>query len=144
MATFRSYAFDQATVVVGVIPVPADAFAEGDDAISIEMNEDLFSMQVGAGGGISRAKSANRSAVVTLRLMATHPINLALSTLHAADEATGAGVVPLFIRSGQSTHVAEKAWIRRSPAASYGGSVGTREWTIECASMINVHGGETE
>lgn len=144
MASFTTYAFDQATVSLGAIIVPTDAFAPGDDAISIEQNNDLFTIQVGAGGGVSRAKSADRSAKVTLKLQATHPINLALTTLHAADEATSAGVVPVFIRSGQSTHIAEKAWIMRSPQAAYGAGAGTREWVLECASMVSIHGGETE
>lgn len=142
MASFKAFAFDQVTVVLGPYMIPADAFAPGDDAISIEMTEDLFTLAVGAGGGQVRSKSANRSGLVTLRLQAAHPVNGYLSALQVADDTTGAGVVELAIRSGLSVHAAEKAYIKKSPNRTYGATDGTIEWEIQCAALVQTHGGQ--
>lgn len=137
-----TYAGDEVLFVFG--PVIASGYGP-DTFVTVERNEDAFTLQVGADGESTRSKSNNRSATITLTLLQGSAANAQLSAIHALDQATpaGDGVLPLLVKdnSGNSLHLAEKAWIRKAPASAYGRESDVREWVFETANLVDAPAG---
>lgn len=129
--------FNFAKVAVSVGGRPITGFADGE-AITVERNEDAFSLLVGADGEATRAKSNNRSGRITLRLLQTSESNLILNDFAQADEVGDAGLVPVFIKdaSGNSIYTAEQAWVVKRPSAAFGAEAGDREWVLETDNLV--------
>lgn len=136
----HTYAPDQVTVVFG--PVVLSGFAE-DSFVTVEFEEDLWTKQVGADGHVTRSKTNNATARVTVRLAQTSSSNDLLSAIAEADRQTNQGVFPLMVKdgSGRSLHVAEGAWIVRSPNAEFAREAGVREWVFDTDQLQNFVGG---
>lgn len=136
----RTYSPDKVSVVVGDRPITG--FAEGD-AISAVRDNDTFTDVSGMSGEVARTKSNDKRGTITLTLLQSSPDNEYLSNLAAADEETGTGVFNILIRDqdGTSLHEAETAWINKPADASYGKEQTDREWTIKCASLSTLIGG---
>mgnify|MGYP000032262258 CR=1 FL=1 len=132
--------YDPKSVVVTVGGYPISGFADGT-FITVERSSDAFTKVVGADGEVSRAKSADRSGSVTFTLMQTSNSNAVLSAFAIADENTGAGVVPILIKEGNSIVFAAEGWVRKLPNAEWGKEVGNREWVFDCAVIQMEHGG---
>lgn len=132
--------YDAGEVAVIFAGSPITGGADGD-FVSIEQNEDGFTLAVGVDGEGARSKSNNRSSRVTLTLLATSAANAVLSALYNTDirTANGDGIAPLLIKdnSGNSLYTADKAWIVKPPTAAFGREVGTREWVLETHDLIN-------
>jgi len=113
-------------------------FADGE-FIRIEQNEEDFQSIVGTDGSVTRFKTNNKSAKITIRLMQGSPSNAQLSALNRVDKAqpNGAGVGALTIknRQGSFLHTAEKCWISAPPAVSFDKTATVREWILECADL---------
>lgn len=136
----KPYDFKQVAFILGGRIITG--FAEGE-AITVERDEDSFTLMVGADGDATRAKSNNRSGTVTIRLLQTSESNLILQGFASADELSNAGLVPMLIKdnSGNSLFTAEQAWVQKPPAASFGAEGTEREWVIRTDNLIMVHGG---
>lgn len=138
----KSYDPAQVTVVFGATIVGGYA---PDAAISVEHDEDDWSLQIGVGGEDTRSKSNNKSATVTLSLMQSSASNDLLSAQRAADVNTpgGVGGYPLLIvdGSGRTVLSAETAWVQRPPTAEYSRESSTREWVIRTGNLNALHGG---
>ncbi len=120
-------------------------FADGT-FVTVEKNEDAFSLQIGTDGDGTRSKSNNQSGRITISLMQSSPANDVLSLIHNADLELGSGVFPLFIKDlqGNSIFEASQAWITRFPSAGYGREAEAREWVIETDNLIMFAGGSDE
>jgi hypothetical protein len=138
--TTRTY--DAAKVNVSFSGIPLGGFAP-DTFLTVERNEDAFTLVVGASGEAARSQSRNRSGRVTLTVMATSQTNDVLSALHNADELQGTGVGALFIKelNGTTLVSAESAWVVKMAPLERGAEVGTVEWVIECESLDTFVGG---
>jgi len=140
---FKIYDPDQITIVAMGIPIDK-GYADGE-FVTLDNVEDAFTMKVGTDGEVTRSKTNNKTAIVTLKLMQSADANTALSALHNLDLAApnGAGVGPLLIkdRSGTSLWAASKAWIQKPPAVSLDREATPREWQIACADLVRVDGG---
>lgn len=136
----KTYLPDEVSVITAGSIITG--LADGD-SISIERNEDTFTLAVGSQGDTTRTRNANKSGRITLTLQQTSESNEVLQNLLIADEANGNGFFPILIRdnSGKDLHVAEEAWIVRQPSAAYGKESGTREWIIETGSLRSFIGG---
>lgn len=137
----KTYNAADLTVTFG--PVVMSGFGP-DTVVSVEMNEDLFTLQVGADGHATRSKTSNRSARITVTLAQSSMANDLLSGIAALDAKSNEGVYPLLIKdgSGRSIHSAKNAWITRVPTAEYGKEAGTREWVFETDCLDeNIVGG---
>jgi hypothetical protein len=103
--------------------------------LSVDFNEDSFTLQVGVDGEGTRSKSNNRSATATFTTMQSSDANDLLSALHALDINSGGGdgIVPMLIKDlqGTSLYAAETAWIRKQPTSEFAREAGPREWVIE-------------
>lgn len=123
-----TYDSKEVTVIVGANII--SGFAEGS-RVSIERNEDSWTLQVGSEGDSVRSKSNNQSGRITITLMQTADSNDVLSALHQLDELSNAGAVPVTVKHGRSLYVAESAWVVKPPVSEFGPEAGDREWVLE-------------
>ncbi len=122
--TVKTYDPKEVSVIIGSQPL--GGFADGD-FVTVERNEDGWSLLVGADGETTRAKNANKAGKITVRLLASSASNDYLSELQIADEL--------------SIYAAATAWINKQPPAAFGKDAGTREWVIETDELIPKAGG---
>lgn len=117
-------------------------FADGT-FISVERNEDTFTLAVGSDGEAARAASNNRSGRVTLTLMQTSASNDILSALAEADERSQLSTGPMMIKdaSGRTVVLAAEAWIVKPAGAEFGREIGNREWIFETGDLSIFSGG---
>lgn len=140
----KTYNADEVSIIFGGIPI-SGGFADGE-FLRIEQNEEAFQTVVGTDGEVTRSKTNNKTARVTIILMQSSTFNAALSALHEADKITpgGTGVVPLLVKNnnGLDLYTAKDAWIVQAPDASFDRTATPREWVVECANLIRVDGGQ--
>lgn len=137
----KTYDPNDVQIIMGGVPITG--FADGT-FINIAHDEDAYTKTVGADGEVSRARSNNRSATVTLTLKQTSASNDALSGFYAADELSNAGVVPLMVKeigSGRTLVFAQAAWVQKVPDVGYSKDVEDRAWTIATAQLKTFVGG---
>lgn len=136
--------YDPAQVSAIVAGIPLSGFAPGT-FITVEQNEDSFSLTTGPDGDSCRAKSNNRSARVTFTLLQSSAVNDLLSALHNLDinSPSGDGIGPFLLKdnSGRTVNAAEHCWIVKPANSSFGGEVENREWTVESDFMNHFVGG---
>lgn len=134
--------YDPAQVIITIGGSIMSGFADGT-FITIERETDTFTKVSGADGVISRAKSNDKSALLTITLAQTSPSNDALSILHNVDELTAKGVVPVLVKDilGRSTYVSGNGWIRRPAGYEGGKEITDREWQIDLAETLWFTGG---
>ncbi len=115
----KTYDPKQVSVIIGVAPL--SGFADGD-FVTVERNEDNWTLLVGADGESTRAKNANKSGKVTIRLMSESVSNDTLSDLQIADELGGNAPFGILIKDslGRSLYTAATAWINKQPPAAFG------------------------
>src|ERR1041384_5085291 len=94
---FAHWSAAKVSAVFGGILV--DGLADGE-AITVEFNEDAFTLTVGIDGKAVRNRMANRSGRITLNLIGSSATNDALSAVYNLDQAldNGAGVAPFILR----------------------------------------------
>lgn len=143
MSGFAVYDADKVTVNVCGIPIDS-GLADGE-FVRIAQNEDAFTTYVGTDGFVTRSKTNNRTAVVTLSLAQTSAGNTALATLYNLDinAPNGAGVGTFICRDRNGTAVfkASKAWIQKPPDVAFAREATVREWTIALADLERFDGG---
>lgn len=115
-----------------------------DAAISVEHDEDDWSLVVGVDGEGTRNKTSNRSATITVSLMQSSEVNDLLSAQRLLDLNTqgGTGGQPILIKdnSGTSLFSCETAWIQKPPTAELNREATTREWVFRTDNMDALHG----
>lgn len=121
-------------IITGVAP---------DTFITVERNEDSYTLVVGAGGEAARSQNRNRSGTVTVTLMATSQSNDILTAIALADEIAGTGVGPIFVKEvgGTTMAMGANAWIKKMPSIERAKEVGTVEWVFEVESLNMFVGG---
>jgi hypothetical protein len=111
--------------------------------VTIERNNDMWALKMGADGIGTRAKSNDKSGKITLTLMSSSPSNDVLSGLAIADENTGAGAAPVLVRdgSGRTVATAAAAWVTKIPSTEFAKEVTNRVWVIETDNLQLFIGG---
>lgn len=134
--------YDPSQVLASFLGAQISGFAEGT-FIKVERDEAAFTKMTGADGEVARARNKNKGGKVTFTLMQSSASNDILSAAAAADELTGTGIGPLFIKDnlGTTVVVAANAWIEKVATAEFGKELGDREWVIDCASVEMLVGG---
>jgi hypothetical protein len=139
---FYTYDADQVTVALG--PIMLQGFQDGE-GVTIEQAAETFTAVVGMDGQVTRSKTLNRMATITIKLMQSSTANDLLSALHILDRdaPNGAGVVPLYIRdrNGRSLYTAAQAWISAPPSVTYDREATSREWVIQVARLERLDAG---
>ena len=140
MAT-KTYDPKRVNVLVGGAPIAEFA---SDTFVEINFTTDRYSMVSGIDGTITRSKSNDYSATVTLTLQQGSPSNAILSALEQADRLVPGGQVFAFgivDLNGSTEAFSPEAWVARPPDAAFGAESGTRVWTIHCSSLTTIEAG---
>lgn len=139
----KIYDADQIVLVIADIPI-SSGYADGEFC-RVEQDTDDFTDVVGTDGEVTRSKSNDRRATVSVVLMQSSDGNAALSTLNNLDVNTpgGAGVGGLLIKDLQGTTLftSDKCWIAKPPNASFDRGPTSREWKIRVAKLVRFDGG---
>lgn len=134
--------YDPAQVAVIVGGFSMQGYVKGS-FVTVDRNENAFNLYVGADGEGARAKSNNKSGLITIRLMQTSDSNDILSGFAKADEVANAGTTPVLIKdnNGKTLCACETAWVQKVPAVDYGNEAGEREWRLESDNIQIFVGG---
>ena len=139
----KVYDADQVSISLAGIPIDS-GFADGE-FLRIEQEGDDFTDVVGTDGEVSRSKTKDRRATITILLMQTSDANVLLSGLNNLDRLApnGAGVGTLLVRDRQGTSLyrSDECWIQKPPDVSFDRESTTREWTLRCADLQRLDGG---
>lgn len=138
----KEYSADQ--VLVSVAGIPLQGFADGE-FLTISFTSDHFESVAGADGEVTRSKTNDNRATVTVKLMQTSDSNDLLSALYNTDRKfpNGAGVGAFLVQdfNGRSLFAASECWIRKVPDISFDRTATEREWTFEIANLEYFQGG---
>lgn len=143
MPDTKGYDANEVTIQIGTILVDS-GYADGE-FLRIEQEEDDFTDEVGTDGEVTRSKTNDRRATITVLVMQTSSSMQALSALSFLDKNTpnGAGIVPIMIRdrNGASIYTAQQGWIQRAPDVSFDRAATPREWVIRVGDLVRVDAG---
>ena len=136
--------YDSNRVQVSFAAVPVQGYADGE-FLTITREADAFTSVVGTDGEVSRSKSNDRRATISIKLMSTSPTNDLFSAILSGDiNANGGAGVGAFLvvdLSGASLYSAGNAWITKGPDVAYGREAGEREWILQCDKLYEFTGG---
>lgn len=111
----------------------------------LEISKDTkpYSNQTAMDGEVSRLFLKDDNFTIHLTLAQSSLSNNILSALHSVDLATQLGKFPILIqdKSGTTKFFSTNAWIESYPDASFGNSLDTRQWTIQCSNGVYALGG---
>lgn len=110
-----------------------------EEGISFEPNEEISTMQIGADGSGQHSLHANKSGKIMVRLLKTSPTNKILSSLYAAQTASGASHGQNTISGtdtlrGDSITCTQVAF-SKAPSLTYGKEAGLIEWEFMAVSI---------
>jgi hypothetical protein len=134
--------YDPKKISIIFFGIPLEGFADGT-FVSATRSNDSFTKTSGADGIVSRSKSNDTGAEVTVTLAQTSTSNAILSGFMIADELKSAGAGPLIIKdSGGSTlFFAAAAWIRKPADITNAKEIENREWIFDTADSAFFVGG---
>lgn len=137
---FKNY--DPGTIAVTFKGIPMLGVMDGT-FVTVERNEDAFSVAVGAAGDVARVRNRDKTGMVTVTLQQGSPINDLLTAQALLDEVSGLGFGPLMVKDlrGTTLVLAPIAWIKKMPTVEFGDELSGREWVFECASLEIKAGG---
>lgn len=138
--TVKTYDPKNVQLIVGGVPI--NGFADGT-FISAERTNDAFTMVSGAAGEVTRAKSNDRTGMVTITLLQSSLSNDVLSGFALADELSNSGIVPVVIKevTGNTVIFSGEGWVRKFPVTDYAKEVSNREWVLDMSDMDFFIGG---
>lgn len=140
---FKIWDLEQLAPIILGVPITG-GYGEGE-AVKVEFDEADFTFKKGADGGVTRSKTYNKVAKITVTLMQTSEFNALLSAIRLSDVngKNGAGVGPSTLKDlqGSTLYFASKSWIEGPPQATFGREASHRDWVICCANMESFEGG---
>lgn len=140
--TLRSY--NSNNISISFAGIDFSEFADGN-FLEIAYDSDQFTSVVGTDGTVSRSKTNDKRATITIRLMQTSPTNDVLSALANVDLLTdgGSGVGAFLVTDSQGTTLLSSAncWISKFADINYGREAQERAWTFQCDDLQAFIGG---
>jgi len=113
-------------------------YADGEFC-AIDDDSDAFTIKVGTDGEVTRSKTNNASAKITISLMQSSKSNDFLSEMLRRDKSTpgGAGIGIFEIRDlqGNSLEHADAAWIVKNPPRKWARDSDSRVWALQTGSI---------
>ncbi len=107
--------------------------------------EPIFTKVVSGDGRVTRSKTLDRSATISITVMSSSMANDFMTALANVDllGKNGAGVVPFLATdgSGRAVYEASKAWISAWPDVDVQREATEYTWTIECSKLVRYDGG---
>lgn len=137
----KSYNAGQVSMTFGP-NILTNGLADGS-FVTVTRDEQAYNKKVGTDGTATRSRTNNKAGTVSLRLDQASAVNDILSAIAAADELSGAGILPLTLRdaSGRFLAGAESAWIQKLPEAEFDRDSLDREWVFDCGDLDIFVGG---
>ena len=115
------------------------ASGRADEFCVTEYNKPLYEEQIGPDGELTRIKSNDRSAKITIRVKSTSDGHRVMLQLYAQSqlEPNGGDLAPFQVRDRNRGIVesADLAYIKQAPANAYGQEPGDREWVLYTAEL---------
>jgi hypothetical protein len=144
MNTFKTYS--ACNVNVTFLGHVFEGLGEGDDAITVTMNEDVAQLTIGMQGDGVASMSCNASGEVTIRLLHGSATNEFLSKKVAGYRGGSLVTGELIITEvgSNSKVVAQKTFIAKAPDFSRGATAGEVEWRFVSPAIDIFHGGSEE
>lgn len=143
MATVKTKDYDPLKVSILLGSHIAGGFADGT-FVTINRNNQAWSLVRGASGESARAKSNDKSGTFELTLMQTSITNDFLTSKMLLDEAPGSlGKFPVVITDahGLTVLAATEVWVQQPPSVEYGKEMSDRVWTLEAGDIDFYVGG---
>lgn len=141
----KIYDSNEVSLIAAGIPIESGRGEEGGTFVKIEHLTDAFVDVVSLDGEVTRSKTNDNRATVTVTLMSSSASNALLSALHTADKlaGNGAGVGPLLIKDnqGNTLFAAPACWIVKTPDFEFAQKAMPVEWQIRVANMVPFIGG---
>lgn len=111
--------------------------------ITVERDEDTWTLHTGADGEVARARNRNKAGKIVVRVQQTSPANDLLSAMHNTDEATGVPPGPAYLRDllGNTIVGGDDAFLLKPAPIEFGKEIAGREWTIVVPKLEGVVGG---
>lgn len=136
--------YDANEVTVSIAGLPIESGYDDGEFCRIEQEADDFTDKAGTDGEVTRSKTNDRRATISVILMQSSAGNALLSGLNNIDRlaGNGAGVGPLLVRDRQGTslYAAAECWISKPPDVSFDREPTAREWTLRCANLERFDG----
>lgn len=134
--------YDPGQVLASFAGNPIVGYAPGS-MITVARSEDAFKVKVGADGHTARTRSRNKSGEITIRLLASSPLNDIFSALYTLDQTLGAGMGPFAISdlNSRTVLVAPFAWIKKLAEVEYSDEAAEREWVLQTSGFDGTVGG---
>jgi hypothetical protein len=133
---FKTWNVRELSISLDAVSLDDGGYAE-DEVFSLDWGEDWYTKYVGADGEVTRTRTNNFSASVTLKYAQTAAANTRLSGLLTTDIATlsgvAAGVFQAKDNAGKLLVTSPRAWIVAPPAVKLGKTVQVFEWKIDLA-----------
>lgn len=143
MGDTKFYDADEISLSLSGLPLDS-GYADGEFC-RIEQESDDFSDKVGTDGEVTRSKTNDKRATISIILMQTSTGNALLSALNNLDlnapNGLGVGAFLARDRSGLALYTATAAWVSKPPDVSFDREATAREWTIRVAKLIRFDGG---
>lgn len=120
----------------------ASGFGE-NSLVKFGRMQDAFALKIGVDGEGTRAKSNDKSGFIEITLMNSSSFNDVLSGYSAADELSGTGVVPWFIKdnSGRTLATCLNGWVKKMPDKEFVKAPNEITWRIETEELNMFIGG---
>ena len=136
----KTYDPKQVSVIIGGYIV--SGYADGT-FVTLARNNDNWTRQGGADGEQTRAKSNDRSGLLTITLMQSSLSNGVLQGFAIADELGNSGTFSFLVKDNNGTEIAaaEIAWVQKPSDKSYAKENENREWIIETGELNYLGGG---
>jgi len=137
--------YDANEVTVSIAGLPIESGFDDGEFVRIEQESEDFIDKVGTDGEVTRSKTNDRRATVSILLMQSSDANALLSGLNNIDRlaGNGAGVGPFLVRDrqGLALYAGAECWISKPPDVSFDREPTAREWTLRVASLERFDGG---
>jgi hypothetical protein len=106
--------------------------ATAEEGITVEANEGIDTMTIGADGTPMHTLHANKSGTVTVRLLKTSPVNEKLSQMYAYQTASakahGQNTISISNQGLQDSVTCQVVAFQKAPSLTYAKEAGTVEW----------------
>jgi len=131
-------------VIITFGGVEIKGFTE-DSIIEVEPLGEGTKSVIGCDGGVTRSIDPDTRCKVTVKLKASSSSNDYLSTIYAADQSTGGGILPISMKdlSGTTTFAATQAWVTNYPKVSREKEAKENEWVFETGAATLFVGGNS-
>jgi hypothetical protein len=135
--------YDGDEVLLVAFGVPVSEFAKGT-FVSLEFDEDDWTVTQGHQGTVLRAKNPNSVATCTFQTVQGSPENDQLSAAATLDVSTGFGTGSFYLQdlNGNTASSGSTSWCKKRPKIGLGTEGDVVEWTATVAGIQEWHVGQ--